>query len=365
MPSLLEGIEAKYGSDSDDYELDIPILYVTRSTAVPPVLVFNDFGIDSAGSEESLKTKCQNVQELDLAQNSLSQWTEVMTILRIMPRLKFANLNNNVSSWREISKLGQAFPNLESVILADCPITSLEVASPPSSLETSPRYMRCESECEGSSRSVESPHHWFRNLKFLNLNNTLLSSWEDIDRLACFPSLEHLRLHGLPLFTEHCQGFTKHERRQLLVARLPNIRTLNGGGEISHDDREDAERAFIRHYMDKPESDWPERYSDLVSLHGKLDPLVNVDLSPEKFVTVTVIHGNKSESQCLDVYKTVTELKQKLEPIVHIAVPKMRLFYADQDFKESHGPEEMIYPNKRLYSYYIKSGDEIIVDSKV
>lgn len=77
MPSLLEGIEAKYGSDSDDYELDIPILYVTRSTAVPPVLVFNDFGIDSAGSEESLKTKCQNVQELDLAQNSLSQWTEV------------------------------------------------------------------------------------------------------------------------------------------------------------------------------------------------------------------------------------------------------------------------------------------------
>lgn len=103
----------------------------------------------------------------------------------------------------------------------------------------------------------------------------------------------------------------------------------------------------------------------MVSLHGKLDPLVNVDLSPEKFVTVTVIYGNKSESQCLDVYKTVTELKQKLEPIVHIAVPKMRLFYADQDFKESHGPEEMIYPNKRLYSYYIKSGDEIIVDSKV
>ena len=80
MPSLLEGIEAKYGTDADNCgELDIPILYVPRKNmdCVPPVLVFNDFGIDSAGSEESLKKKCQHVQELDLAQNCLSQWEEV------------------------------------------------------------------------------------------------------------------------------------------------------------------------------------------------------------------------------------------------------------------------------------------------
>uniref|UniRef100_A0A0A9X3S2 Tubulin-specific chaperone cofactor E-like protein n=1 Tax=Lygus hesperus TaxID=30085 RepID=A0A0A9X3S2_LYGHE len=446
MPSLLEGIEAKYGRDSEDFELDIPILYVTRSNAVPPVLVFNDFGIDSAGSEESLKSKCQNVQELDLAQNSLSQWAEVMTILRIMPRLRFANLSfnefkkgisddllnggfpklkslilngthvdwdsvrklvtqipsleelhlslngytyvdladinkestvlhegikklyftdNNVSSWREISKLGQAFPNLESLILADCPVTCLDVSSPPSSLETTPRYYRCESECEGSSRNVDSPHHWFRNLKFMNLNNTLLSSWDDIDRLACFPKLEHLRLHGLPLFDEHCPEFTKHERRQLLIARLPNIRTLNGGGEICHDDREDAERAFIRRYMDKPESDRPERYNDLVGLHGKLDPLVSIDLSPEKRVKISLIHGNKSETKCLDVYQTVNELKQKLEPLVQIPVSKMKLYYVDQDLKAIHGPEDMRFPNKMIYSYNIKSGDEIIVDSKI
>lgn len=35
---------------------------------------------------------------------------------------------------------------------------------------------------------------------------------------------------------------------------------LNGGGNIEHDEREDAERAFIRYYMEKPESDRPERY---------------------------------------------------------------------------------------------------------
>lgn len=55
------------------------------------------------------------------------------------------------------------------------------------------------------------------------------------------------------------QEYTEHERRQLLIARLPNIQTLNGGGVISYEEREDAERAFIRYYMDKPESDRPER----------------------------------------------------------------------------------------------------------
>lgn len=65
---------------------------------------------------------------------------------------------------------------------------------------------------------------------------------------------------------------------------MGNVTTLNGGGVISADEREDAERAFIRHYMDRPESDRPDRYDDLVAVHGKLDPLVNIDLSPEKRV---------------------------------------------------------------------------------
>lgn len=53
--------------------------------------------------------------------------------------------------------------------------------------------------------------------------------------------------------------YTEHERRQLLIARLPNVEMLNGGGNIEHDEREDAERAFIRYYLDKPESDRPDR----------------------------------------------------------------------------------------------------------
>jgi hypothetical protein len=47
----------------------------------------------------------------------------------------------------------------------------------------------------------------------------------------------------------------------LLIARLPNVEILNGGGVIGSDEREDAERAFIRYYMEKPESDRPERFT--------------------------------------------------------------------------------------------------------
>lgn len=63
---------------------------------------------------------------------------------------------------------------------------------------------------------------------------------------------------GWPLW-ERCES-TEHERRQLLVARLPLVETLNGGGRLGAVEREDAERAFIRYYMERPESDRPERY---------------------------------------------------------------------------------------------------------
>lgn len=60
--------------------------------------------------------------------------------------------------------------------------------------------------------------------------------------------------------------YTEHERRQLLIARLPNVEMLNGGGNIEDDEREDAERAFIRYYLDKPESDRPDRLVSISNL---------------------------------------------------------------------------------------------------
>lgn len=45
---------------------------------MPQILVLNDCGIDQAGSAEDLKKKCNTVKELDLAQNKLENWNEVI-----------------------------------------------------------------------------------------------------------------------------------------------------------------------------------------------------------------------------------------------------------------------------------------------
>ncbi|XP_017877619.1 tubulin-specific chaperone cofactor E-like protein isoform X1 [Ceratina calcarata] len=500
MPSLLEALELKYGGSTTDCSLtdeetetsspkaalSVSIFIPKKSPrhTVPALLVLQDCDIESAGNDaEKLRNKCKNVEELDLAQNKLSQWAEVFGILQHMPKIKFVNLSfnclaevlevkhgsydllknlvlngtrvtwstvqglirllrnleelhlslneyktvdvdhqkpenrnlsvkklhftgNPVEVWNEISKLGYMFPNLESLVLAECPIRSLGLEDNRNSneTETCPKttesedhvsqdnanmnnldaeentsvdekgnrifaegkvnYDRSESESESSGTTIRSSHDPFRKLRFLNVNGTLLSTWDDIERLARFPALKSLRIQGCPLF-ESPREYTEHERRQLLIARLPNVETLNGGGVISSQEREDAERAFIRYYMDKPEADRPERYSELVAIHGKLDPLVHVDLTPEKRVKVTFTYGDLIEVRSIDVYRTVFELKTKLETMVKIPANRMRLFYVDQVMKAQYGPEEMLYPNKQLYRYNIRNGDEIIIDSKL
>lgn len=64
--------------------------------------------------------------------------------------------------------------------------------------ESKVSYDRSESESNG--RTNESSHDPFRMLRFLNVNGTLLSTWDDVERLARFPALKSLRIQGCPLF---------------------------------------------------------------------------------------------------------------------------------------------------------------------
>lgn len=101
---------------------------------------------------------------------------------------------NPVSKWGEICKLGYAFPNLESLVVANCPIQSLDIESETETEDHhSKEYFRTESECE-SDNATESPHDSFRKLKFLNLNSTHLSTWDDMERLSKFPALHCVRV---------------------------------------------------------------------------------------------------------------------------------------------------------------------------
>ncbi|XP_052895810.1 tubulin-specific chaperone cofactor E-like protein [Anopheles moucheti] len=253
---------------------------------------------------------------------------------------------NYISEWGEICRIGRVFPQLEALVLADCPLRSLKPTDP-----------------QGNENDEES-HKYFQHLKLLNLSNAKIDSWEDIDRLADFPSLCNVRLQYWPLWAR-TDSTTEHERRQLLIARLPNISILNGGDTIGAVEREDAERSFIRHYLDKPDAERPRRYYELIGVHGQLDPLVNIDLRPERKVKVRFTFEDQAIERTVDVNRTVSDLKSRLERIFEVPAARMRLFYVDQDFRDLQGLEEMKYPHKVLYSYNIRSGDEIIIERKV
>lgn len=96
----------------------------------------------------------------------------------------FKNLLHDIS--------GYAFPNLESLVLAECPIKSLDIDEE-SEESSNKNYERSDSAPESGARP-ESPHDAFKSLKILNMNSTNLSSWDDIERLAKFPSLQCIRL---------------------------------------------------------------------------------------------------------------------------------------------------------------------------
>lgn len=272
---------------------------------------------------------------------------------------------NQVSTWIEVCKLGRAFPNLESLVLAECPLQSLMIVSPlpepQLGLLSYPNQRR-----RNFNMKLDSPHDAFTHIRFLNLNRTLIRTWNDIDILGLLPELRYLRVQGCPLFegNSKTQEYTEHERRQLLIARLPYIKTLNGCAEIRKDEREDAQRFLIRYYMDKPENERPYIYGKLVNVHGKLDSLVNIDFMTASKCLVTIICGDKCEQHTLDVYQTLSDFKQKYEMFSGIPANYMRVLYVNQQVCSVIYPEEMKFPNKMLYSYNIVSGDQIIIDSK-
>lgn len=80
-------------------------------------LSLNEYSyVDFSEKDVDKKDRCEACSRLNV------ETTE--PVHEKLKRLHFSG--NPISSWREISKLGYAFPNLETLLVNDCPVLTLE-----------------------------------------------------------------------------------------------------------------------------------------------------------------------------------------------------------------------------------------------
>ena len=65
-------------------------------------------------------------------------------------------------------------------------------------------------------------------------------------------------------------------------------------------------------------------------MHGRLDPLVNVNMAPDLHVRVTIAHKDTSREEVIKVYQTVQQFKATLQTWFGVPPQNMKLYYCDQ-----------------------------------
>lgn len=239
-----------------------------------------------------------HLRGIDLAGNLLSDWEDVLTILRQFPKLqnvsvasnrindlastssigefphiRSLNLNNcNISSFQTLRLIGKAMPNLEELCVAHADLSDIEQHTPDTDTieELFPNLILLDlSDCKLTS--WENHIQPFRNLSMLeslilNLNaidsivvpesdNTRapfpslaslqiagnpLPSWTALDDLNSITSLRSLRLRSTPLTNLLGVG----EVRSTAIARFPSLEFFNAS-PISERERNEAERRYV------------------------------------------------------------------------------------------------------------------------
>ncbi|KAL7521866.1 hypothetical protein ACHAWX_006558 [Stephanocyclus meneghinianus] len=238
---------------------------------------------------------------IDLAGNLLSNWEDVLEILRLFPNLQSAslasnrindlglvdigefthlralNLNNcNIGSFQTVQLLGQSMPNLEDLCLAhanlsdiqsytfddsgaldlknlfqnlvlldlsDCHLTSWETQIQPfHSLPKLESLVLNDNEIQAiiipSGSSNEQTA--FQSLASLQLAGNPISRWTALDDLNNITTLRSLRLRNTPLTEKLGVG----EVRSTAIARFSNLVFFNAS-PISERERIEAERRYV------------------------------------------------------------------------------------------------------------------------
>jgi hypothetical protein len=240
----------------------------------------------SSGQATNFRRTFESIKALAL-NNTGCQWKVVCSILNRMPNLEELHLSLNnyeridlepsefkhhslrrlylcnnpkLTNWEELDKLLIAFPSLEALSIANCNISQIP-------------------------DNLDRAREW-RKLCGLNINGWPIKEWPVVERLNQLPSLIDLKCRNLDVLS------SIDEPRHHLIARLPKLQRLNGS-EI--EEREHAEKAFLRFFMVNSHLERPPRFYELMQIYGEVPHVdVDVDLSPPSQARVRVIYLNRN-----------------------------------------------------------------------
>uniref|UniRef100_A0A914ZA80 Tubulin-specific chaperone cofactor E-like protein n=1 Tax=Panagrolaimus superbus TaxID=310955 RepID=A0A914ZA80_9BILA len=413
--SLLYNMEKKY---LEDQEIDSSInIFGTSPCKLASerhlgLLVLNRMNIAKIGDEQKLALLVGAVSDVDLAFNDIKDWKVIKTILNCMPQLRRLNLSHNpldsditeelptcsyltslslngvnlpleslsglcskmpqlqeihlnenddyanvsfydtliskkvqflqlnacnFNNWNAVMNLLRAFPNVQRLFLSNNQLGSVS---------------------ENCSMTGASMKDLTSSVRFLSIQECHINEWTAIESFENIGQLEELKVLNNPLFN----NLSNEERYHLVIGRLRNLKILNGS-PINDNQREDSERFFVRYYQGH--NDKPNIWHELVTIHGNLDELVEVDFTPKKYASVTLRCEEKNVSTRLimRLNKRVSDLMKFSSELTNIPFSRLRIFYHDK-YVDNCGPTELRFPNQFLTHLHIEDGDEFLIQSK-
>ena len=224
-----------------------------------------------------------NLEELRLDRNELQniKLVDEQASRRYFPKLKVLSLDGNRNvKWNDIWAL-RFLPSLEILYASDCSVEQIAY----------------DNDNESSNNKC-----FFRNLRGLFLGNNSVCSWQSVDVIDHFPSLECVRL-SQNLFCEN-DSASRHE----IVARAGKLLSLNAS-EITEKERRESEIRYLRNIMAEVSSTNSARLED-----DELDAMISSEKVLAKHPRAKVLKEVHGERALAGVQTTkTTQSQQQLE----------------------------------------------------
>lgn len=214
-------------NDTNPYS-SFPLFFISpgNNLILPPGLSLNGCNILASGSQHKIREACSMIEELDLADNSFTDLSEVYKIVSCMPCLRFLNLSQNdfsaVSS-SDVEKLNTESRQLESMKSLVLNNTRVPWVAVNHLLESMPNLNELHLSLNNyTSMEMDSKARCYPNITRLYISgNPDLSSFDEVSNLvSSFPCLEGLTMAD-------CNVSSIPESFESLVPHLQSLNITN------------------------------------------------------------------------------------------------------------------------------------------